>query len=37
MIDFQGEKITSDAGVLMLQDFDERFGIIGQMEGGLAA
>jgi len=32
MIDFQGAKITSDAGVLMLREVDERFGIIGPME-----
>jgi len=29
MIDFQGAKITSDAGVLMLREVDERFDIIG--------
>jgi hypothetical protein len=35
MIDFQGAKITSDAGVLMLRKVDERFGIIGPMEDSL--
>jgi hypothetical protein len=28
MIDFKGAKITSDAGVIMLREVDERFGII---------
>ena len=28
VIDFQGAKITSDAGVLMLREVDERFGIM---------
>ena len=32
MIGFKGAKITSDAGVLMLREVDERFGIIGPME-----
>jgi len=32
MIDFQGAKITSDVGVFMLREVDERFGIIGPME-----
>ena len=32
MIDFQGAKITSDAGVLMLREVEERFDIIGPME-----
>jgi hypothetical protein len=36
MIDFQGAKITSDAGVLMLREVDERFGIIGPMEASIA-
>jgi len=29
MIDFQGAKITSDAGSLLLREIDERFGIVG--------
>ena len=32
MIDFRGVKITSDAGVIMLRDIDERFGIIAPIE-----
>ena len=32
MIDFKGAKITSDAGVLMLREVDERFDVIGPME-----
>jgi hypothetical protein len=36
MIDFQVAKITSDAGVLMLREVDERFGIIGPMGEGIA-
>ena len=31
-IDFKGAKLTSDAGVLMLREVDERFDIIGPME-----
>jgi hypothetical protein len=31
-IDFKGAKITSDTGVLMLREVDERFDIIGPME-----
>jgi hypothetical protein len=31
-IDFKGAKITSNAGVLMLREVDERFDIIGPME-----
>jgi hypothetical protein len=29
MIDFQGAKITSDTGFLLLRAIDERFGILG--------
>ena len=29
MIDFQGAKITSDTGFLLLREIDERFGILG--------
>jgi len=29
MIDFQGAKITSDVGFLLLREMDERFGIVG--------
>jgi hypothetical protein len=29
MIDFQGAKITSDTGFLLLTEIDERFGILG--------
>jgi hypothetical protein len=32
MIDFKGAKITSDAGVIMLREVDERFGIIAPIE-----
>ncbi|MGO9121369.1 MAG: IS1380 family transposase [Desulfomonilaceae bacterium] len=32
MIDFQGAKITSDTGFLLLREIDERFGILGPME-----
>ena len=31
MMDFQGAKITSDVGFLLLREIDERFGIIGLM------
>ena len=31
MIDFQGAKITSDTGFLLLRELDERFGILGPM------
>jgi hypothetical protein len=31
MIDFQGAKITSDTGLLLLREIDERFGILGPM------
>jgi hypothetical protein len=31
MIDFQGAKITSDTGFLLLREIDERFGILGPM------
>ena len=31
MMDFQGAKITSDVGFLLLREIDERFGIIGPM------
>ena len=36
MIDFQGAKITSDTGFLLLREIDERFGILGPMESELA-
>jgi hypothetical protein len=29
MIDFQGAKITSDTGFLLLREIDERFGVLG--------
>jgi len=32
MIDFQGAKITSDTGFLLLREIDERFGILGPIE-----
>lgn len=32
MIDFQGAKITSDTGFLLLRAIDERFGILGPIE-----
>jgi hypothetical protein len=32
MIDFQGAKITSDAGFLVLREIDERFKIIDPMQ-----
>jgi hypothetical protein len=32
MIDFQGAKITSDTGFLLLREIDERFGILGPMD-----
>jgi len=32
MIDFQGAKITSDTGFLLLWEIDERFGILGPIE-----
>jgi len=35
MIDFKGAKITSDVGVLMLREVDERFDIIGPMEDSI--
>ncbi len=35
MIDFQGAKITSDTGFLLLREIDERFGILGPMESAL--
>ena len=31
MIDFQGAKITSDTGFLLLREIDERFGILSPM------
>ena len=36
MIDFQGAKITSDTGFLLLREIDERFGILGPIESELA-
>jgi hypothetical protein len=35
MIDFQGAKITSDTGFLLLREIDERFGILSQIENEL--
>ncbi|MGO9571456.1 MAG: IS1380 family transposase [Desulfomonilaceae bacterium] len=35
MIDFQGAKITSDTGFLLLREVDERFGILGPIESEL--
>ena len=35
MIDFQGAKITSDTGLLLLRAIDERFGILGPIESEL--
>jgi hypothetical protein len=35
MIDFQGAKITSDTGFLLLREIDERFGILGPIESKL--
>jgi Transposase DDE domain group 1 len=35
MIDFQGAKITSDTGFLLLREMDERFGILGPIESEL--
>jgi len=35
MIDFQGAKITSDTGFLLLREIDERFDILGPMTGEL--
>ncbi|MBM3300193.1 MAG: IS1380 family transposase [Deltaproteobacteria bacterium] len=35
MIDFQGAKITSDTGFLLLREIDERFGILEPMESEL--
>ena len=29
MIDFQGAKITSDTGFVLLREIDDRFGILG--------
>lgn len=34
-MDFQGAKITSDTGLLLLREIDERFGILGPMASGL--
>jgi hypothetical protein len=34
-IDFQGAKITSDTGFLLLREIDERFGILGPIESEL--
>jgi hypothetical protein len=34
MIDFQGAKITSDTGFLLIREKDERFGIMGPIESG---
>ena len=35
MIDFQGAKITSDTGLLLLRAIDERFGILDPIESEL--
>jgi len=35
MIDFQGAKITSDTGFLLLREIDERFSILGPIESEL--
>ncbi len=35
MIGFQGAKITSDTGFLLLREMDERFGILGPIESEL--
>jgi hypothetical protein len=35
MIDFQGAKITSDTGFLLMREIDERFGILGPIESEL--
>jgi len=35
MIDFQGAKIASDTGFLLLREIDERFGILGPIESEL--
>jgi len=35
MIDFRGDKITSDTGFLLLRELDERFGVLGPMESEL--
>lgn len=35
MIDFRGAKITSDTGFLLLQEIDDRFGILGPIGSGL--
>jgi len=35
MIDFEGAKITSDTGFLLLREIDERFGILGPIESEL--
>lgn len=32
MMDFQGAKITSDAGFLLLREIDERFGVLGPVD-----
>jgi len=35
VMDFQGAKITSDTGLLLPREIDERFGILGPMASGL--
>ncbi len=35
LVDFQGARISSDTGFLLLRDMDERFNIIGPMSGCL--
>ena len=34
-INFQGAKISSDTGILLLREIDERFGITSALEGML--
>jgi len=36
LADFDGGKITSDAGGLLLREVEERFGILRQFAGGVA-
>ena len=34
-INFQGTKISSDTGIFLLKEIDERFGITSALEGSL--